>query len=183
MDIERLVLERSSIFDNTLTYRYSLQRRFSQSGSPPTDQNDQSVQDNQKITFMMLNPSRADAERDDPTIRACMQFAQIWGYSILEVINLFAYRTPHPDQLKQVSDPIGPDNQYYWQKAADSSHRLILAWGNHGAWACQNKVALKALTPYQDKLFCLGLNQSGHPRHPLYLKRTTQPQPILHLSL
>jgi hypothetical protein len=168
-------VERSSIFDSTLTYRYSLQRCW-----PDPLLDNRSIE--QKVAFMMLNPSRADSERDDPTIRACMQFARTWGYSILEVVNLFAYRTPHPHHLMQASDPMGPDNQQYWLTAAATSQQIILAWGNAGAWQAQDRVALQTLTPHQDKLFCLGLNQSGQPRHPLYVPRNTLPQPFTVLT-
>ena len=31
-----------------------------------------------RVTFIMLNSSDADAERDDPTIRRCLGFAEAW---------------------------------------------------------------------------------------------------------
>ena len=90
-------IARSAIFDDTGQYRYSLKRRWQRHGK--------------KVAFIMLNPSEANADQDDPTLRACTQFAQGWHYAALEVVNLFAYRTPHPQQLKTAKFPIGKENQ------------------------------------------------------------------------
>ena len=65
------------------------------------------------VSFIMLNPSRADGEVNDPTITRCINLALSWGYGRLEVVNLFAYRTSKPSLLKQVSEPIGRDNECY----------------------------------------------------------------------
>ena len=48
----------------------------------------------------MLNPSTADAQTNDPTIRRCLQFAQAWGYGTLEVVNLFAFKGNPADRPK-----------------------------------------------------------------------------------
>ena len=32
-----------------------------------------------RITFIILNPSRADAEMNEPTIRRCLNFDRGWG--------------------------------------------------------------------------------------------------------
>lgn len=45
---------------------------------------------NKTVSFIMLNPSRADAQINDPTITRCINFALSWGYGRLEVVNLFA---------------------------------------------------------------------------------------------
>ncbi|MEM8810634.1 MAG: DUF1643 domain-containing protein [Cyanobacteria bacterium P01_G01_bin.38] len=158
-------IERSAIFDPTGQYRYSLERRWPAKSS----------MDRRKVTFIMLNPSRADAKQDDPTLRACMQFAQVWGYNVLEVVNLFAYCTADPKVLKTVNEPIGVECDHALINAADTAAQIILSWGNWGTLLGRNQAVLQLLNPYASKLFCLGINQSGQPRHPLYIKRTQSP--------
>ena len=79
----------------------------------------------------MLNPSRADAEVNDPTITRCISFAHSWDYGRLEVVNLFAYRTSKPSLLKQAVEPIGKDNDRFILESVSKCDRVILAWGNH----------------------------------------------------
>ncbi|WP_043705621.1 DUF1643 domain-containing protein, partial [Synechococcus sp. CB0205] len=60
-----------------------------------------------RLLFVGLNPSRATAERDDPTLRRLIAFAQAWGYGSLEVLNLFARISASPAVLRRSADPIG----------------------------------------------------------------------------
>ncbi len=130
---------------------------------------------NKTVAFIMLNPSRADAEINDPTITRCIKFSQSWGYGRLEVVNLFAYRTPKPSLLKQATQPIGKDNDRYIVEAVKRSDRVILAWGNHGTWQQQDLYVLQLLKNH-NHLYSLGMTKKGCPRHPLYLRSNTQPQ-------
>src|SRR5947199_273854 len=57
------------------------------------------------LGFLMLNPSTADAAKDDPTIRRCIGFGKQLDYDGIIVANLFAYRSPHPEMLKTAEDP------------------------------------------------------------------------------
>jgi len=41
--------------------------------------------------WIMLNPSRADATDDDPTVRRCLGFASAWGYGSLLIHNLYVF--------------------------------------------------------------------------------------------
>lgn len=151
----------SAQFDATGTYRYSLHRRWAAAGP--------------NVAFIMLNPSRADAQQDDPTLRACTQFAQRWQYGSLTVVNLFAYRTPHPRLLKTAAAPIGPENDRYLLAAAQAADRIVLAWGNEGGLWERDRAVLNLLLTHHQKLFCLSRNRTGHPRHPLYVRRDTTP--------
>lgn len=64
--------------------------------------------------FVLLNPSTATAEEDDPTIERCIGYAIKWEYSNLEVVNLFAFRVTAPDDLYvQTKSIVGPKNDYY----------------------------------------------------------------------
>ncbi|MGB7251336.1 MAG: DUF1643 domain-containing protein [Phormidesmis sp.] len=161
---KRSLIERTAIFDPTGRYRYQLTRRWQTHG--PT------------VTFVMLNPSRADATCDDPTLRACVQFAQRWDYAALSVVNLFGYCTAYPSQLKEAINPIGPENDAYVLRSVAAAQRVVLAWGNWGGLYGRDRTILNLLSPYRSKLHCIQLNRSGHPRHPLYIKRDLPLQPF-----
>ena len=147
----------------TGNYRYLLWREWDRDSS------------NKTVSFIMLNPSRADASFNDPTITRCINFALSWGYGRLEVVNLFAYRTSKPSLLKQATEPIGKDNDRYILESVQRSDRVILAWGNHGTWQQQDLYVLQLLKTYKH-LYSLGMTKKGCPRHPLYLRGNTQPQ-------
>ena len=145
----------------TGNYRYLLWREWNNS--------------NKTVTFIMLNPSRADAQINDPTITRCINFARSWGYGRLEVVNLFAYRTSKPSLLKQAAEPIGKDNDRYIIESVNRSDRIILAWGNYGLWRKQDLYTLELLKNY-NYLYSLGITKRGCPRHPLYLRSTIRPE-------
>ncbi len=156
-------LHRAAFFDATGQYRYWLSREWSL--------------ERPAIAFFMLNPSRADAHQDDPTLRRCIRLAQSWGYGSLVVVNLFAYCTPSPQVLQTVADPIGPETDRILRETAQTIPTLLLAWGNGGCWQDRDRAVLSLLAPWRDRLFHLGKTQQGHPRHPLYLPRHLRPIP------
>ncbi|AFY78083.1 hypothetical protein Ple7327_2820 [Pleurocapsa sp. PCC 7327] len=153
-------MRREAIFDPTGVYRYLLWREWDENAP--------------QIGFIMLNPSTADAKRDDPTIRKCIYLASSWGYGSLAVANLFAYRTAKPKLLRQVVDPIGWENDNYLLKLSHQTQKIIFAWGNHGSWLNRSQAVI-SLFGDRDKIYCLGKNCTGEPSHPLYLKKETLP--------
>ncbi len=128
----------------------------------------------------MLNPSRADHRQDDPTLRRCIGLAQQWQFSRLTVVNLFAYCTASPKILKTVAHPIGSGNDDHIMRACEAADLILLAWGNWGNLHQRDQAVLNLLTPFRDRLCCLGLNRTGQPRHPLYVPRHPLLQPWPH---
>lgn len=146
-------------------YRYSLGRKWVDGWPPP-------------VTFVMLNPSTADHQLDDPTIRRCVGFAKAWGYGRLKVVNLYAWRATQPRDLWRADDPVGPQNDEHLAEAAYIAYEhdapLVAAWG---ANAKPDRVAQVLALPHLDRLTALGVTKSGAPRHPLYLRADTVPTP------
>ena len=121
--------------------------------------------------FIGLNPSTADETEDDPTIRRCINFAKAWGYGGVCMANLFAYRATVPSDMMAAEDPLGTENDKWLRTLADSAGIVIAAWGNEGAFLDRSKEVV-AMFP---ELFCLKINGSGEPAHPLYQPGTAVP--------
>ena len=126
----------------------------------------------------MLNPSTADARNDDPTIRRCVNFAKALGYKSMEVINLFAWRATDPKDLMTLyhdNDPVGAENQRYFEMVLDDAEIIIAAWGVHGAHLGQDETAMGWMSHKSKIIHALGPTKDGHPRHPLYLRADATP--------
>ena len=145
------------------------------------------------LLFIGLNPSRADGERDDPTLRRLQAFAKSWGYQELLVVNLFARISPHPSALQRASDPVGVENDKVLQAcferwARDPQMDLWCGWGMNGGRGPRARDVLHALQPLrrQRQVHCpnakgplsLALTQTGEPRHPLYAPRQSTLSPF-----
>jgi hypothetical protein len=139
----------------------------------------------QRLLFVGLNPSRADRQHDDPTLRRLQGFARAWGYGALEVLNLFARISPSPAAMRRVTDPVGAHTDD-WIRRRLASHpgaALWLGWGNQGGWGDRDLAVLALLQGWwagegsRRPCLCLGVTASGRPRHPLYLAADLAPQP------
>ncbi|TQV77586.1 DUF1643 domain-containing protein [Aliikangiella marina] len=133
------------------------------------------------VAFIMLNPSTADIENDDPTIRRCINFATSWGASGLVVANLYAYRTPKPIALLKAPDPVGPRNSFWLSYILDNFKTVVCGWGEH-AKIQQVDSFTEMSCRSRRKLMCLGINKSGMPKHPLYVKATQKPSLWLNIK-
>ena len=145
-------------------YRYSLSRVWD--SSKPI------------VLFLMLNPSTADATKNDATITRCIAFAKSWGYGGLCVGNLFAYRATNPKELLAVENPIGEENQKHLNEMYLKSEAVVCAWGNSSIVEKLGKRLgddYKPLSGILGSIYYLELSKSGCPKHPLYLKSELKP--------
>ncbi len=158
-------MDSGAIFDRSRRYRYKLWRRW-----------DETLP---QIAFLMLNPSKADAEINDQTIRTCIGMAARFGCGSIEVVNLFAFCATYPEELRAAKNPIGKLNDQYIIDAVSKVSRVILAWGNHGNIRGRSDEVLALLANHQVNLVCLGKTKAGQPRHPLYVPATTLLKPYV----
>lgn len=138
-------------------YRYSLWRKWDE--------------DKKSLMFICLNPSIADAQIDDRTLRRCINFAKTWGFGSIFLGNLFAYRATRVSDMLRVPFPVGELNDLHIMAMLNLSNQVICAWGNHGA----HKGRYKEVLSYIKNPCCLKLNKTGQPAHPLYIDSNTSP--------
>ena len=143
-----------AVFDSSGKYRYSLSRLWNAEGK--------------RAVFVMLNPSKADATLNDPTISRCITFANRMGCGSLEVVNLFAFRTAYPKELRACRRPIGKLNDQYIAAAVEMASLVVVAWGNWGRLYGRDQEVLQ-LIKSKNTLLCFGITGQGQPRHPLFL--------------
>ena len=147
----------SAAFSADRTYRYVLTRTWDQTA--------------RTMTWIMLNPSTADAMADDPTIRRCKAFARREGFGGMAVVNLFGLRATDPRALRDHPDPAGPANDWFLRLHTQAAPRTVAAWGARGALhgrAAEVAGMLAAIPGV--RLECLGVTADGSPRHPLYVR-------------
>ena len=146
------VIKRAELSDCG-TYRYRLTRHWD-SDRPP-------------MTFVMLNPSTADADIDDPTIRRCVGFAKREGAGGIVVVNLYAFRATDPRDLPKDGGKVGPRNEHYLHDAIMEANGrpIVCAWGTKG----NGSFFVQWAKGYGANLMALGITKDGFPKHPLYI--------------
>ncbi|MEL6642125.1 MAG: DUF1643 domain-containing protein [Pseudomonadota bacterium] len=144
------------------TYRYALARTWDTSG--------------QKVMFVMLNPSKATEQSNDPTVGRCEARAKQLGYGAFMVTNLFSLRETDPHAMRRHAAPIGPETDQALRDGAAWADITIAAWGVHGVHLGRNAEVAGLFAMARRPLHCLGETKDGHPRHPLYLPYSATPR-------
>lgn len=131
-------------------YRYLLWRKWDESKP--------------MVMFIGLNPSTANATKDDPTIRKVKGFAQRWGFGGVYMVNLFGIISSNPKVIIQSKDPIGEVTDHWMGIAAGRCHTVVFAWGVFKAAHTMGRA--KAIIARYPDAICLRKTKDGHPEHP-----------------
>lgn len=146
-------MKKEAIFSECGKYRYMLVRVWNPELAP--------------VVCIGLNPSTANGDTDDPTIKNLIRLMQNMGYGSLYMLNLFALVSPYPEDLRACSDPL-KDNDEWIHKIA-LGQTVVFCWGNFK----QAEYRAKKMIKQYPNAFCFGKNANGSPKHPLYLKSNT----------
>lgn len=154
-----------ALFDAERTRRYCLIRRW---GAPQVS-----------LTWIMLNPSTAGADVDDPTIRKCVGYAKRWAYGGIRVLNLFSLISTDPDLLRHpawwetANDARNDDTLREWlgpQPETGTTREyppaVIVAWGANGRLRDRDTAVAGMLHSFGITPLCLGTTRGGQPLHP-----------------
>lgn len=137
------------------------------------------------LVVILLNPSTATHEVNDPTIVRCIARATAMGYGGLIVLNAFAWRDTDPAKMKAAFDPIGIYNDEVILEYcnAPTTGLVLCGWGKDGAHRQRDAQLLAMLRDRSIEPWALGFNGDGSPKHPLYVpysaKLVTIPPKVL----
>lgn len=164
--IPTTAIESSAIISPDGLYRYLLKRRW---GS------------GRAVLFVMLNPSTADAAKDDPTIRRCIKHAKALGGDALTVVNLYALRSTNPAELGKHAAPIGPYNDEHIEQQVRLAEHVVCAWGMNtraaGRVAHVRLTIARLCNESPTKVYKLAGADGVGPLHPLARVAGLKPQP------
>lgn len=151
-------------------YRYLLTRKWGAVGN--------------RLVVIGLNPSTANEYEDDNTIRLLTRMAQRYGFCELRMLNLFAFRSTDPKNMKRAADPVGPKNEEHIDAefdCLDVRDKVLLIWGAHGTFKTEGQRIMEKIRLRKDvfeRTMTIGMTASGQPRHVLYTRGTVVMHPV-----
>lgn len=149
-------------------YRYAIGRAWDSEPIEPWDV----VRPTFSVTA--INPSKARHDVNDPTLLKLVHYAKQEGCGRLLLRNLAAYSATDPEELTSVADPVGPRNDEVL--AFDPLFAIrVAAWGNFPSKRVRERLKRSmGIVKIITTLHVFGLNKTGEPKHPLYLKNETR---------
>jgi hypothetical protein len=155
-------MKNECVFSPCRSYRYTLIHRWEELF--PT----------KAVAWIGLNPSTAQEDRLDPTLRRIKSFSAAWGFNAFCMLNLFAFRATDPQVMKCAADPIGQENDRWIVELCGQVQMVIACWGVHGGYL--GRAELVAARIPESKLCCLRLTKRMAPAHPLYVPSHITPK-------
>ena len=147
------VMEDDAVISDDGLYRYALRRHWD---ARPV------------LPWLCLNPSTADASKNDPSVSRMCSFSRRESYGGICLLNLYALRSPHPSVLCDHPDPVGPENDKWIAGVAGfrvPRVPFVVAWGANPLAAARVPRVMELLAGID--VVCLGVTRSGAPKHPL----------------
>lgn len=124
------------------------------------------------VMFIGLNPSMANEDVNDPTIKSVRRIAANNGYGGFYMMNCWAFVATKPEDLKH--NPMADIwNNNMLTVIASKCQDVVFAWG---AFKVVKETGRdKELKEMFPNAKALKITKDGSPWHPLYVKSTTQP--------
>lgn len=150
-------------------YRYVLYRSLDGLAWDAEERADGSAR--KTVCFVMLNPSKADENDNDPTIEKLIKYGVAWGFQRLSVVNVYAVIETDSKSLGKMIRAaslglIGEHNQAFLETELGNADQIVCGWGNEGAY--RSDAIHDLLTEVGRPAFCFKKNLNGSPVHPLY---------------
>ena len=128
-----------------------------------------------RAAWLMLNPSKADAEVDDPTLLRVVHFSRKLGAGSAVVVNVLPWRATDPEDMLralrcgEITDDMLATNLASVRAASLESQFHVAAFGVvHASLGWHRSRVLESFSRYADNgLLCLGRSPAGWPLHPL----------------
>jgi hypothetical protein len=162
-------MRRWAIFDDNRMYRYVLGREWDPSAG--------------RLVCICLNPSTADAEKDDKTTTRIINYARSWGYGSMVIVNLFAYIATDPLTLEKYDNAIivgNPENDRHVNEQLDQAKKIMIGWGSRPFYDHYDRLMQMVAMIEHRELWCWKIGERGDPYHPLYLEKEVLPQRFHH---
>lgn len=147
------------IDEKTLSHRYLLEKKG-----------------NRELIVLGLNPSTADSEVPDRTMKKVMHYAEQEGFDGFAMINLYPQRATKPYNLKEFNPEIHKKNLEKIETLISRIENpiILLAFGGNIMNIAYLKICLidihNLLIKYNPSWKCLDVGKTGFPKHPLYLR-------------
>ncbi len=151
------IIHSSAEFSPCRKYRYTLKRVWDESKP--------------MVQFIGLNPSTANENENDATVRRCINFAASWGYGGMFMTNIFSYVSTNPDDLKTSGENTNKNDAALIETAAQCT-LVVFAWGASFKQHQERMNEVKKMFPGAS---CIKISKTGEPCHPLYLKGDLKP--------
>lgn len=164
-------MRRNAVLTECGKHRLLLERHWSGPANGPA------------LVILGLNPSEANADRDDPTSRRGVGFATREGLGRLLMVNLYSLISKTPIGLfatpEERRNAAGADD-FIFQLFAEAPARgdiIVAGFGSFPQARARSDELVNVAAAMGTPLHSLRVNADGSPGHPLYLRSDAPLEP------